>query len=36
MVGEPFAETLEPRGESGLLVWPVAVFTPLARVCGHA
>lgn len=36
MLTEPFAETLEPRGESGLVSGRVAVITLVARAVSHA
>src|SRR6185295_676637 len=36
MLGEPIAETLEPRGESSLFGRPVTVSALLAGVFGHA
>src|SRR6185503_2186240 len=32
---EPFAETLEPRGEGGFIGWRCAPIFPPARVTGH-
>ena len=35
-VAEPFAETLEPRGERSLVGWWLFAITSFARVVGHA
>src|SRR5215831_3562137 len=35
-VAEPFAETLEPRGERSLVGWWVFAISSFARVVGHA
>jgi hypothetical protein len=35
-LAEPFAETLEPRGERSLVSWWVFTITFSARVVGHA
>ena len=35
-MAEPFAETLEPRGEGGLVGWWFYTTAFFARVVGHA
>jgi hypothetical protein len=36
LMAEPFAETLQPRGERGLVGWGYVLISLFARVVGHA